>query len=404
LRRRVTVIVMTTTEDAAPIRVSGPAGLLAAVPPMLGFHPTNSLVLICVCGERRRVGPVARVDLPVGHDKTMAAHLAVHALNHADEVVVVCYQDTRRRRPLLDDLLVELARVGVGVMDAFVVRGGRARPALNAAMERAHPGIALPGADHPAVLALNAAGALAGRTVLSDREQLRQSIAGPTGARLVEAEHWITEAAAGRMPSTSPLPPAALPPEPTRALISRPIAHAPDGTVHDRAYSYGCDGTGPGDLVPPAVRGLMERACHQITTRGAVTVDVAAAVAVSLLQDTVRNSVLNQAVVEVDRPWLPMLISCATRTPSALAPALCSVLAMVAYRHGDGALAQVAVDRCLEAEPENPLAHMLMAIMSAGLRPELLEGIAAHPLGDPDGFAGGDGFEENGELDDGDEL
>ncbi len=401
---------MTTTDDAAPIRVSGPAGLLAAVPPMLGFHPTNSLVLICVSGGRRRVGPIARVDLPLGHDKTMAAHLAVHALNHADEVVVVCYQDSRRRRPLLDDLLGELARVGIDVMDAFVVRGGRARPALNAAMERAHPGIALPGADHPAVLALNAAGALAGRSVLSDREQLRQSIAGPTGARLMEAEHWITEAAAGRMPSTSPLPAAQPPTGPTRNLTSRPIAPAPERTVHDRAYSFGCDGPGPGDFVPPSVRGLMEKGCHQITTSGTVTVDVAAAIAVSLTQHTVRNSVLRQAVVEVDRPWLPMLISCATRTPSAVAPPLCSVLAMVAYRHGDGALAQVAVDRCLEAEPKNPLAHMLIAIMSAGLRPELLEGIAASPTADPDGFEGDDffrtneGFWKNNDLNDGDQL
>ncbi|MGS0684196.1 DUF4192 domain-containing protein [Nakamurella sp. GG22] len=389
---------MTTTDDAAPIRVSGPAGLLAAVPPMLGFRPTNSLVLICVSGGRRRIGPVARVDLPLGHDKTMAAHLARHALNHADEVVVVCYQDTRRRRPLLDDLLGELATVGVDVMDAMVVRGGRARPALNAAMERAHPGIALPGADHPAVLALNAAGALAGRSVLSDREQLRQSIAGPTGSRLREAAHWITEAAAGRMPSTSPLPAAAAPPGPTRPLTSRPIARGPERSAPEPSYPYGCDGSGPGDLVPPSVRGLMERACHQITTTGAVTVDVAAAIAVTLVQDTVRDAVLRQAVVEVDRPWLPMLISCATRTPTALAPPLCSVLAMVAYRHGDGALAQVAVDRCLEAEPENPLAHTLMAIMSAGLRPELLEDLASNPLGDPGNF------DEADELDDGEEL
>ncbi len=138
----------------------------------------------------------------------------------------------------------------------------------------------------------------------------------------------------------------------------------------------------------------MERACHQVTTTGAVTVDIAAAIAVTLVQDTVRDAVLRQAVVEVDRPWLPMLISCATRTPTALAPPLCSVLAMVAYRHGDGALAQVAVDRCLEAEPENPLAHMLMRIMAAGLRPELLEGIASNPLCDP-----GD-FDEDDELDD----
>ena len=32
---------------------------------------------------------------------------------------------------------------------------------------------------------------------------------------------------------------------------------------------------------------------------------------------------------------------------------MCSVLAVVAYRYGDGALSQVAIDRCLAAEAEN---------------------------------------------------
>ena len=71
-----------------------------------------------------------------------------------------------------------------------------------------------------------------------------------------------------------------------------------------------------------------------------------------------------------------MLISCATWTPDPLAPPLCSVLAMVAYRHGDGALAQIAVDRCLLAEPEHPLAHLMIAIMAAGVHPEELNGSA----------------------------
>jgi len=156
---------MTTTDDVTPIRVSGPAGLLAVVPTMLGFHPSNSLVLMCLSGGRRRVGPVARVDLPPGHDRPLAAQLTSHALRHADEVVVISYQETRRRPPLLDDLLGALARAGVDVMDAMVVRGGRARPALNAAMERAHPGIPVPDSDDPQVSTLAAAGALAGRGV-----------------------------------------------------------------------------------------------------------------------------------------------------------------------------------------------------------------------------------------------
>jgi len=46
---------------------------------------------------------------------------------------------------------------------------------------------------------------------------------------------------------------------------------------------------------------------------------------------------------------------------------------------GDGALAQVAVDRCLAAEPGHPLAHVMIAVMAAGLRPEELADIGTDP-------------------------
>jgi hypothetical protein len=302
---------------------------------------------------------VARVDLPIGHDRAMAAHLTGHALNHADEVVVISYQNSRRRPPLLDDLLGELARAGVDVMDAIVVRGGRARPALSAAMERAHPGIPLPDHRDPQVRALTAAAALAGRSVLADREELRRSIAAPRGRRLRRAERGIDEAAAGR---------------PTRVRMAGPGIPGPMHRLDPIDDS--APGRGQLGLDLAAVDELLELALAQAGAGGEVQVEVATALAVVLTEDSARDAALRRGLAELERPWLPMLISCATWTPDALAPPLCSVLAMVAYRHGDGALAQVAVDRCLAAEPEHRLAHLMIAIMSAGLRPEALERIA----------------------------
>ncbi len=339
---------MTTTDDVAPIRISGPAGLLAAVPPLLGFHPTNSLVLLCLSGGRRRVGPVARVDLPQGHDRAMATQMARHALAHADEVAVVCYLKGTRRPPLLDDLLGELARSGVDVMDAMIVRGGRARPALNPAMERNHPGIPMPGSDDPVVCALQAAGALSGRSVLPDRDALRRSIAGPTGAKLRAAEGGITEAAAGRLPGSGLGP------------GSRVIALRRSSASHRRG-------------VRPALAELLDTACRQVAATGTVPMPVGTAVAAVLVEPAVREAVLAEGFGDLDGSWLPMLIACATWTPDPVAAPLCSILAAVAYRHGDGALAQVAVDRCLAVEPEHPLALTLVDIMSAGLRPEVLD-------------------------------
>ncbi len=339
---------MTTTDDVAPIRISGPAGLLAAIPPLLGFHPTASLVLLCISGGRRRVGPVARVDLPHGHDRELALQLTGHALHHADEVAVVCYLEGNQRPLLLDDLLGELARAQVDVMDAMIVRGGRARPALNPAMERTHPGIPMPSADDPVVCALEAAGALSGRSVLPSRDALRRSIAGPSGEKLREAERGVTEAAAGRLP--------------------QPTATG-DGSVVTLRSSMQAHRHG----VRSAIWELLEMACRQVARTGTVPIQVGTAVAAVLVEQPVRDAVLAAASRELDGPWLPMLIASATWTPDSLAGPLCSVLAAVAYRHGDGALAQIAVDRCLTAEPENGLALVLLDIMATGRRPEVVD-------------------------------
>jgi len=340
---------MTTTDDLVPLKVSGPQGLLAVVPTMLGFHPRESVVMLCLRGPRRRVGPVARVDLPPGRDRPLADHLAEHACRYADEVVVISYQTARRRPPFLDELLGRLAAAGVDVMDAIVVRDGRARPALNREMERSHPGIPVPDGNDPQVQALTAAGALAGRTVLADRDELRRSIAGPTGDRLAIAERGIDAAAAGRLPDI-------------------PATDEID------------DGAGDPHRVPglPAdISALVEHSLRRFSDTGRAAPEIATALAVLVNDVVVRDAVIARAVIEMERPWLPMLIAAAGWTPDDQAPQLCSVLAVVAYRHGDGALAQVAVDRCLAAEPGHRLAHLLMALMAAGMHPDELVMLSA---------------------------
>lgn len=339
---------MTTTDDVTRLKISGPDGLLAVVPAMLGFHPTNSLVLMCLNGQRHRVGPVVRVDLPTGRDRNLTEQLTMHALNHAEEVVVITYQEDRRRPQLLTDVLAELRRAGVEVMAAFSVRDGRARPALTRSEERSHRGFPVPGPDDPQVTALAAARVMAGRVILADREELRRSIAAPTGDRLREVEHHIDDAAAGRLPVAA-------------GRRSHPTSE-PGRRRHLRSVDR-----------PWA---LTEHALVQVADTGDVSAETAAALAVEMTDIAVRDEVLSQAVVQIDRPWLPMLIACARWTPPALAASVCAVLAAVAYRHGDGALAQVAVDRCLEAEPEHRLAHLMVGIMCAGIRPEELQCLA----------------------------
>ena len=54
---------------------------------------------------------------------------------------------------------------------------------------------------------------------------------------------------------------------------------------------------------------------------------------------------------------------------------VCAALALLAYRHGNGALAQVAVDRALRTAPDHRLCHLLLAVMSCGMRPADLDAL-----------------------------
>lgn len=74
---------------------------------------------------------------------------------------------------------------------------------------------------------------------------------------------------------------------------------------------------------------------------------------------------------------LPLLIAALQATPNTdlrLAD-LAAVTAMIAYRTGDGPLAQVALDRVFAVTPVHQLASLLMQVMSVGTKPAMLDEI-----------------------------
>src|SRR3954449_12222773 len=80
------------------LRVRSPADLVEAVPYLIGVRPTDSVVLLGILpGERNRVGPVLRHDLPPPADYEVAAlhfaRLLVRTGAHA--VAVAFYVDSR---------------------------------------------------------------------------------------------------------------------------------------------------------------------------------------------------------------------------------------------------------------------------------------------------------------------
>lgn len=338
---------MTTTDTPDPLVLRGADGLLAAVPELLGFHPRDSLVQVSLSGSPATLGPVGRVDLdpPDGisrEDYTdgVTASLVQVARQHADRVVLVWYRSLPGRRPaLVTAHLHELAAAGIPVGDVVSVCGRRFRSERTPG--RVHrPGISpesaarpLPGFDHPDVLQLRAWSVLRGRTVLPDREALRQSIAGPVDPNA----HRVAVAAFeryGRTPAPGP--------DDYAAELDLALAECAErGTLSPARVAAVVHGTSHPDL------------CTYLITR---------------------------AVGERDQPWVALLAACARATPQANAGDLCAVLAVVAYCHGEGATAQVAVDRALACPTGHRLARLLIEVMAAGIHPQQ---IAASFLGRP---------------------
>jgi hypothetical protein len=200
---------------------------------------------------------------------------------------------------------------------------------------------------------------MTGRVVLADRAQLRASIAGPHGDRRRLAVQAVAEVMAGR-------------PADLTDAAGGPLWGS--GTGRDRRQS-------PTNVapLPGRVNRLVDCALAQVSASGVVDVKIAAELAIACLDRPTRDGVLVRGLFELDRNWLAMLISCAAWTTDDLAAGVCSVLATVAYRHGDGGLAQVSVDRCLAAEPGNRLTHLLLETMAAGLPPDVLDQLLVPP-------------------------
>ena len=158
------------------VRLSGPQGMVLAVPQYLGFHPTESLVLLCLTAPRGRVGPVARVDLFEPDNTDAVEQLVGCAVRYADAAAVIGYY-AGDRPACLDVLIAALTEADVPVTEVLSVRSGRIRRARTDAAERADPGVPVPGPDDEGAQRLAAASALAGRSVLPSRQALAESLA-----------------------------------------------------------------------------------------------------------------------------------------------------------------------------------------------------------------------------------
>ena len=340
--------------DPRPVlRLRSPSDQIEAVPHLLGFRPTESVVMLCLAGRRRRLLVTARVDLPEGGpaaDTTLAAELVRHACRAGAEAVLLSVHTDAAvrseglrvvlpREGLVSALTRRLDRVEVRVGQALLVQPGRHWCYL-CSDPVCRPREGVPTESSLPAGSLAAANALAGRAVLQDRRELTRSVAfdpgsvgGPRAAtpaevraRYVDAERTLAMATASERDAAV-----------VRATAARLV---------------GLLATSPGAEPDLVSQTLVVVGLHDVRARDEALLSVSGGPS--------RVSLLVRLVAGCPPEWV--------------AP-VATVLAWHAYSEGDGATARVALDRALEGDPGYSLALMLDRALDAGVPPSVLAGV-----------------------------
>jgi len=319
-------------------RMGSPADVLAVVPYLLGFHPERSFVVIGAAGPRQRVDVGFRYDLPDPPGAADAADIAAHAAatlrrQRISTVIGVGYGPGPLVTPVADEFAAVIRRHRLRLRELLRVEDGRYWSYLchnvNCCPER---GVPFDCRSHPAAAALT----LAGVTTYPDRLALAATVAPLAG-----------DAAAA---ATAAL----------RRAQARALALGPG------------DPSAPAGLSPVVIRGRRAvRAALRAYRAGGrlASEDSLAWLLVTLAHLPVRDDAWARMLPEHRHAHLSLWRDLVRRAPGPLLPAPACLLAFTAWQAGDGALANVALDRALAADPCYTMALLLRDVLATGVPP-----------------------------------
>jgi hypothetical protein len=309
----------------ATLRLRSPADVVSAIPYLIGFHPSDSVVVLAFGG---RDGAYAvRLDLTA--QDVLIEHVAgLVARRDPPDVILAGYGSGERVTPAVERVRDRLGGHGVRLRDVLRVEDGRFWSYLCSDPSCCPPEGTRVDVRNSAIAAEATAWGL---VALPDRQELKRLIE-PTGG---EGMRRATELAEHRF-----------------AGWARQGVDAVPGRLVDEGL--------------PLVRLLIERAR---LGAGPPTDDEVAWLGVLMMSLRVRD----EAWVRMDdadldahiRLWRDVLRRVAE--PYAAAPAC--LLAFAAWRSGEGALANVALDRALTVDPCYSMARLLHELFVSGLPP-----------------------------------
>ncbi|MBU6148398.1 MAG: DUF4192 family protein [Actinomycetales bacterium] len=355
------------------IVVRGPRALVAVLPHLIGFHPCSSVVVV-VLGVDNRVAAVARADWPPGSQQVaeLLHTITGNMREPAAGCVVALYPPVAHLSPPAGaPVQSAVAAAGLRLLDLLIIEGDphstiRWRSALCDDPRCCPPeGRPIDTVTEPAEAALVARGSAVAATrdlIVAGFRSRADSVAVDLRRRLVAD---IRIGAVGDPTSTVDTVAVV---HPKIAADAQPAVDAradidPEASAEDIAARIAADVRGPAgavvpvDLLPDWAPHLM-RALRTIPTR-----DPLIAALVTLVEEL--DDERCRGLIE----RLRVLSQVAPATH--LAPVL-TVCGILAWLHGDGVRANVAVARALEVEPGYTLARLLARGLEQGLPPWLV--------------------------------
>jgi hypothetical protein len=330
-------------EPGIVVRVSSPAALLSLIPHLIGFWPAASVVIIGLAPPRDRIRVTMRYDLPDPPDAELAAELAEHAAGvlsaqHLTEATAVGYGTETLVTPVAEALRAAAWKARIDLRDFLRVENGRFW-SYNCHDEECCPAEGTPFdvTQRSVVSVLDRGGA----PVLADRAALAARVA-PLSGIAAESMRQATRRAErhvaqllGKVRKSSRLGAA------RQMIAAESLAAA--GAMIARYRGGGRFSTD-----------------YEI-----------ARITVALRDLRVRDDAWARMDPAHCEPHLRLWLDVVRRAQPGHVAAPAALLAFVAWQSGDGALANVALDRALADDPVYSMALLLRQVITAGAPPSL---------------------------------
>ncbi|WP_438291275.1 DUF4192 domain-containing protein [Streptomyces sp. HUAS TT7] len=368
------------------ITLRGPAELADALPYLMGFHPTDSAVLVALHGESGRFGGRVRVGLPASPQEwpDIADQLADCLITGSerrgprpDGIVVFLCQDPssggsgrevmERLRPLAQRLRIACGGLDVPVLEALCISDGRYWSYCCPDARCCPPEgtvLALPGTS-----VMAAAATYAGIQVRGSLREMEERLAPWRTGAAADQERALDAAAAEMFPrilSEGDRRTVADETLDLAARLMRRIAEAPAPARGTDVLPAG--GLGSGTL-------LLGGNASDDLDDGLIAHDEAAAVILGLQDRTTRDWAAEWMEGAEAGPALRLWRALARRCVGPYgdhAAALLALAGWVSWSTGDDPNARVAFGLALRADPDYRFAQLLHRACNGGLDPEEL--------------------------------